>query len=191
MKLQLLTALLTTLGALAAPIAKAGVEHTDTSNLVLSIIENVSVSALDSDDVIEKVKRVAKPGVDHTDTSDVVSIIAGAPAVDSEEAFNKIKRSLASNNARAVAANPDASFPPISLLVIVAKDDEVETRKAGLNDVIEARATAAEKGSAAIPPIGRPPIVAQDDDQEKREAKLINPYIDDVEKADAHAVLGE
>lgn len=60
-----------------------------------------------------------------------------------------------------------------------------------LNDVIEARTTAAEKGSAAIPPIGRPPIVAQDDDQEKREAKLINPYIDDVEKADAHAVLGE
>jgi hypothetical protein len=58
---------------------------------------------------------------------------------------------VASNNARAVAATPDASFPPISLLVIVAKDDEVE----------------------------------------KREAKLINPYIDDVEKADAHAVLGE
>ncbi|KAF2445870.1 hypothetical protein P171DRAFT_513335 [Karstenula rhodostoma CBS 690.94] len=151
MKLQIYLGLLSALSALAAPVAKAGVDNTDTSNLVLY---GIAVAVTASDEDLKKAKRAAKAGVDNTDTSNLVLSGIAVAVTASDEDFKKVKRSTGSNNIvkiRAVDADPNANPIPIGVLAIVLDAD----------------------------------------DEEKREAKLINPYIDDVEKADAHAVLGE
>ncbi|KAF1974526.1 hypothetical protein BU23DRAFT_567343 [Bimuria novae-zelandiae CBS 107.79] len=155
MKLQILIGLLSALSALAAPVAKAGVEGTDTSNLVLSGIA-VAVTASDED---FKVKRSASPGVAGTDTSNLVLSGIAVAVTASDEDFKKIKRSAETNLA-----------------------------STGIHNVVKRAEDAPDGG---VVPIGLLLLVAKADDDGKRDAKLINPYIDDVEKADKHAVLGE